>query len=102
MSYFDKSKKSQAILKARTHLDRKSFLLNPQGLVEDKQATIHEKCVYIRLASFRRYVEYQRTNDTSVPIYIVQAMTDFDIERLKQNSLLIINEKTIRFKYEEI
>ena len=75
-----------------------SFLLNPEKLLtERKNYTNREAAEYVAVASYRNYLEYSKTGDTSLHLI------DFPLfeEIINNNRLLHMKNGTIRFKFEE-
>ena len=78
-----------------------SFLLDVISFVNnDANASKTEMLVYLDLASKRDLFSYFNTNRkvTGLPIW---KAVDYDIEKLKLNSLLYIDDKYINFIYEQ-
>ncbi len=73
-----------------------SYIINPEELLNSNYA-ITDICVYISLASKRNYADYIISNNSSLPTFIIDDI--FNIEKLKRNKLLDIDDSMIHFKY---
>lgn len=76
-----------------------SFILNPNPVLTDESTDVGWRTQYIRLAARRDYLLYK--------IYGVITLDrsffpDLDLDKIKNNPLLIIETNLIKFKYEEI
>lgn len=91
------NKKEALVIRHMIKIDRDSWILDPVSLLQDKSSTITEKCVYIYLASKRCYNEYKTHGVDVVPIFLIE--NEFNLNNLKNNCLLIIEEDYIKFKY---
>lgn len=81
---------------------KNSYILNIQELINnDLNATIDEQFVYLDLASKRDIFTYYNTKGRAIflPYWKVSDIYT-DIDRLKLNRLLMINENNIEFIYE--
>jgi len=79
---------------------RDSYLLNIVDLINtEKNATEDELYIYLDLASRRNFYDYKYNRDCRLKTIVVN---DYDIEKLKMNTLLKIENNEIKFKYEEI
>jgi len=75
-----------------------SFLLNPERLLTERSKyTNREAAEYVAVASYRNYLEYNKTGDTRLHLI------DFPLfeEIINNNRLLHMKNGTIRFKFEE-
>ena len=80
--------------------DAYSFILNPNLFFRNKEnASLAERCMYLKLASYRSYFEYKQHEVLYLPTSI--AAKHFDINRLQLNKLLQITTNKIYFRYEE-
>ena len=75
-----------------------SFLINPEKLLTERSKyTNREAAEYVAVASYRNYLEYNKTGDTRLHLI------DFPLfeEIINNNRLLHMKNGTIRFKFEE-
>ena len=75
-----------------------SFLINPEKLLaERKNYKNREVAEYVAVASYRNYLEYNKTGDTKLHLI------DFPLfeEIINNNRLLHMENGTIHFKFEE-
>ena len=75
-----------------------SFLLNPEKLLTERlKYTNREAAEYVAVASYRNYLEYNKTGDTRLHLI------DFPLfeEIINNNRLLHMKNGTIHFKFEE-
>jgi len=75
-----------------------SYLLNPEKLLtERKNYTNREAAEYVAVASYRNYLEYNKTGDARLHLI------DFPLfeEIINNNRLLHMKDGTIHFKFEE-
>lgn len=75
-----------------------SFLINPEKLLTEKSKyTNREAAEYVAVASYRNYLEYNKTGDTRLHLI------DFPLfeEIINNNRLLHMEDGTIHFKFEE-
>jgi len=75
-----------------------SYLLNPEKLLtERKNYTNREAAEYVAVASYRNYLEYNKTGDARLHLI------DFPLfeELINNNRLLHMKDGTIHFKFEE-
>ena len=75
-----------------------SFLLNPEKLLTERlNYTNREAAEYVAVASYRNYLEYNKTGDTKLHLI------DFPLfeEIINNNRLLHMENGTIHFKFEE-
>ena len=75
-----------------------SFLINPERLLTERSKyTNREAAEYVAVASYRNYLEYNKTGDTRLHLI------DFPLfeEIINNNRLLHMKNGTIRFKFEE-
>jgi hypothetical protein len=79
---------------------RSSYILNFRPLVENRdKATENEILVYLHLTSLRSIHDYMTTKRTDLDLKL--AAVYYKPELLKQNRLLIIENETVKFKYEK-
>lgn len=83
------------ILKYR-NLSGYSFLLDAQSLFKDTSDIIY-KSQYVRLAGRRDYNQYKLYNLTHLDLSYFK---DINLDSIKYNPLLTIQNNTINFKYE--
>ena len=75
-----------------------SFLLNPEKLLTERlKYSNREAAEYVAVASYRNYLEYNKTGDTRLHLI------DFPLfeEIINNNRLLHMKDGTIHFKFEE-
>ena len=75
-----------------------SFLLNPEKLLTERlKYTNREAAEYVAVASYRNYLEFNKTGDTRLHLI------DFPLfeEIINNNRLLHMKDGTIHFKFEE-
>ena len=75
-----------------------SYLLNPEKLLTERlKYTNREAAEYVAVASYRNYLEYNKTGDTRLHLI------DFPLfeEIISNNRLLHMEDGTIHFKFEE-
>ena len=75
-----------------------SFLVNPEKLLTKRSKyTNREVAEYVAVASYRNYLEYNKTGDTRLHLI------DFPLfeEIINNNRLLHMEDGTIHFKFEE-
>ena len=75
-----------------------SFLINPEKLLTERSKyTNREAAEYVAVASYRNYLEYNKTGDTRLHLI------DFPLfeEIINNNRLLHMEDGTIHFKFEE-
>ena len=75
-----------------------SYLLNPEKLLTERlKYTNREAAEYVAVASYRNYLEYNKTGDTRLHLI------DFPLfeEIINNNRLLHMKDGTIHFKFEE-
>ena len=75
-----------------------SFLINPERLLTERSKyTNREVAEYVAVASYRNYLEYNKTGDTRLHLI------DFPLfeEIINNNRLLHMEDGTIHFKFEE-
>lgn len=85
-----------SIIKSKS--DKLNYLLNLEDWYNCKYTTI-ERCIYLDLASYRNYADYEFKKEISVPIRNVQHL--YDINKLKSNRLLIVNGRDIDLLFEK-
>lgn len=74
-----------------------SFILDLHRLLKDAKASTADKVLYLYLASIRNYFDYQYLNQTGLYIHFA----DVNLDIIKNNKLLKIDNDLIRFYYEE-
>lgn len=75
-----------------------SYLINPQSLFEDTSTNVVFKAQYIRLAGLRDYLSYKTLRQKHLDLTLYP---DLNRQALKQNTLLILENNTLKFIYEE-
>jgi hypothetical protein len=82
--------------------EKQSYLLNIEGLIKnDLNGTKDEQIVYLDLASKRDMFTYYNTRGKVVFLPYWKVSDQYtDIDRLKLNRLLMIDENNIYFNYE--
>lgn len=92
--------RSTKILKPglRNKLKGSSFLLQPSSLLGDKTTDILYIYQYILLAAKRDYLLYKLYGLKSLPL---SHYPDINIDSIKHNPLLLINNNELKFKHEE-
>ena len=76
-----------------------SFLLHGDvALFNSYKYTRKDLCVYYALASLRSYGEYLAWNELTLD----SLHCPVDLAQLKNNRLLVVSEKRISFRYEEV
>lgn len=76
-----------------------SYLLNPEGIINDRNTDILFIQQYLILASKRDYALYKLYGVKSLPL---SHYSDIKLDSIKHNPLLTITNTDIHFKYEEI
>ena len=77
-----------------------SYIMDIYKLITNPlNATDDEIYIYLELASMRNFYNLKYMNDNKLKTKFVD---DYDIEKLKMNTLLKIENNEIIFKYEEI
>ena len=85
-----------------TAQDQDSFILNLEGFIENGfKATKMEQFVYLDLLSKRSTFTYYNTKGKVKHLAVWKAEKMYDIEKLKANRLLNIEENNIYFVYEQ-
>lgn len=85
---------------AKSKKDKINYLLNLKGLYENrKKYNTEERCIYIDVASYRNFADYEFNGIKTVPIKNVQHL--YDIDKLKLNRLLIVTGRDIKLQFEE-
>jgi len=75
-----------------------SYLLNPQLLLQNEiGASMRHMAEYVGLASYRRYVDYDMTGDSTLYVHY----NHMKLDKIKQNPLLHVEGDKIHFKLEE-
>jgi hypothetical protein len=75
-----------------------SFLLNPEELlVEIKKYSSIEASMYIMIASYRNYLHYKTTRDTTLELIHIPFFTKL----INNNRLLRMEDGIIHFKFED-
>ena len=75
-------------------MEKTSFALNIEYLLEDKKSTVQDKCLALFLGAKRNYVTYLIDKDSSLPILIVEDI--LDVDKLKNNPLIEIEGDIIK------
>jgi len=75
-----------------------SFLINPGQLFFDRNVDILFKAQYIQLAGRRSYQQYKDLGHKHLDL---SYFPDLNLQAIKYNTLLIIENNKIYFKYEE-
>jgi hypothetical protein len=77
--------------------DGDSFLLNPRQLLAQRKNYSNEECaIYVMCASFRNYLTYKRTKDSTLPLIHLP----FSDNTITNNRLLRIEDEVVHFKFE--
>ena len=77
----------------------KSFLVHPEFLLyHSHKYTQKEVCMYYALASLRSLAEYRASYKTTLD----SLHCPVDLDEINDNRLLIVNDETITFIYEEV
>lgn len=92
----NKTWKIKEVMKSK-NISGTSFLLNEKDLLNSTEDDFYIAS-YILLCSYRNYSDYVLLGIKNLNISYIP---DIYLERYKTNPLLIINDKTIQFKYEE-
>ena len=80
--------------------DYTAFLIEPMNLIANKKFhTDTEIYLYLELAACRSYLEYKQNGRLSLPINYIRHR--YNLKKLKFNTMLIVTEELIFFKYEE-
>ena len=96
--YLLENKYALKILKESVHKD--NYIINLNGFLDNSMnATADEMYVYLDLVSKRDYFTYLNTKKV-VDYLPIWKVTDYDINKLKTNRLLNIDENNIYFVYE--
>lgn len=85
-----------SIIKSKS--DNMNYLLNLEDWYNCKY-TMTERCIYLDLASYRNYADYEFKDEISVPIRNIQHL--YDINKLKSNRLLTVNGRDIDLIFEK-
>ena len=81
--------------------DTSAFLINVNDLILNKEKHTHSEIyVYLELAALRSYINYKETGNLRLPTYYMGGK--YDLKDLRFNTLLIVTEDEIIFKYEEL
>lgn len=91
------SQKEQRVINKMLKARLDGWIENPTMFLQDKGSTDAEKCVFIYLASLRNLSTYLESNVNSIPCFIIE--DSFDINLLRNNCLLKIENDKIYFKY---
>ena len=79
-----------------------SYILNLEGFLDNKlKGTKVEQLVYLDLLSLRSTFTYYNTKGKSTFLPVWKAEKMYDIEKLKANRLLKLDENNIYFVYEQ-
>ena len=82
----------------KQNLHGSSFLLNPVDLFEDKLSDILYRVQYIKLAAMRPYSMYKLYQIKTLDLSF---LPDINLQAIKHNKLLTINNNQLHFKYED-
>lgn len=83
-------------------VSRNNYLLNFEGLLRNRlRGSKEELFVYLDLCSYRNSFNYFNTNGRVKDLPIWKISNTYDIDKLKANRLLEIDENNIHFIYEE-
>ena len=75
-----------------------SFLINPEKLlVERKKYSSIEASMYVMIASYRNYLHYKATGETTLQLIHIPFFTDL----INKNRLLRMEDGIIHFKFED-
>ncbi len=92
---------ARKIVKESVHDKCNSFILNYTGFRNNySNGTDQERLVYLDLLSRRNLFTYLNTKNKVIYIPKWRVLNDYNIEKLKMNRLLFINENYIYFIYE--
>ena len=76
-----------------------SFLLNPERLLVERKNYTNQECAeYIGIASYRNYLEYKNTGDSSLQLIKLPFLE----EVFNNNRLLTMKDGIVHFKFEDI
>ena len=82
--------------------EKSSYMINLEGFLRNRlRGSKEELFVYLELLSRRNSFTYYNTNGKVLHLPIWKACDTFDIDKLKANRLLEIDENNIHFIYEE-
>ena len=75
-----------------------SFLLNPEKLLVERKNYTNQECAeYVAIASYRNYIEYKKTGDSSLQLISLPFLEEI----FNNNRLLQMKNGIIYFKFEE-
>ena len=75
-----------------------SFLLNPEQLLAERKKYTNQECAeYVGIASYRNYMEYKKTGESSLQLINLPFLE----EVFNNNRLLRMENGIIHFKFEE-
>jgi hypothetical protein len=75
-----------------------SFLLNPKKLLAERKNYTNRECAeYISIASYRNYMEYKKTGDSSLQLINLPFLEEI----FNNNRLLTMKEGVIHFRFED-
>lgn len=74
-------------------------MLNPEAFFRDKSTDILYKIQYLKLLAKRDYLLYKAYKYSALQL---SYFPDINLKAIKHNPLLIITDKEIKFKYEEL
>ena len=75
-----------------------SFLLNPEKLLAERTKYTNQECAeYVGIASYRNYMDYQTTGDSSLQLINLPFLE----EVFNNNRLLTMKDGIIHFKFED-
>tara|TARA_R110002020_G_scaffold81432_2_gene202322 strand:+ start:375 stop:791 length:417 start_codon:yes stop_codon:yes gene_type:complete len=75
-----------------------SFLLNPERLLAERKNYTNTECAeYVAIASYRNYIEYRKTKETTLQLINLPFLEEI----FNNNRLLQMKDGIIHFKFEE-
>jgi len=92
------SQRDKRAIRQMLNGDLDGWILNAEWLLNHKESTNSEKCVYVYLASKRNYMDYLTASRRGLPLFVV--LGEFDENKLKNNCLLTIDKNIIYFEGE--
>jgi hypothetical protein len=93
----NKAWKIRKVMKERKSIVGTSYILNIDELLNDTTDDFYISS-YILLCSYRNYSDFVLLGIKDLDLSYIP---DINLDRYKSNPLLLINNKTIKFKYEE-
>lgn len=76
-------------------LEKTSFVLNVEQLLNNKRATVQDKCLVVFLAAKRNYLDYLKDKNSTLPLMVVEDI--LDVDKLNNNPLLYTKGDFIYF-----